>query len=397
MVPGLLWTPLSELSVTDAYGAAIPFQIDEVTSGGEYVCDKGEAPNTADGNGVLDPQDEIVFMAEDATSGEPSRWAGSGEAVKGGQVVPVLVGDGNNRHSACVRRGKRLRGVPKGYIAYDADLEKLVTPFYYARFGHNRFHFVQAGVMDFERGDFIDLTNEMRIIIYVRLFWGLLPIRFTEENMICLVKRYKVGPIRLVRRGDFHLNVGLGLKGSKASVYQICYPAMVSVPVTVHLPIKFSSFFKEAYIEMTPVLRESARGYLFSVPHYSISFPLEGAPVDTLVPVNPDNTFFRVDNGVCGYGWLLNTTIERFGPGLSGYVLQRPSSRGGLAQCGYRLTLEDIPKGYYSIANWVFFSRNSIPALVSASDAIRTPSLVIAGGIRNTNAILNPPEPVSSR
>ena len=101
----------------------------------------------------------------------------------------------------------------------------------------------------------------MRVKIYLRALWGLLPITYSENNIVCEVKRFKVGPIRLIRRGDFHLNLGLWMKGSHAAVNQLCYPDMVKVPVYVHVPIRFNSFFSRAYIEMTPVIHEQARNY----------------------------------------------------------------------------------------------------------------------------------------
>ena len=386
---------LSHLFVTDIHGKPIPFQIDEVTPHGEYVLDRGNEPNQHEGNGVLDGLDELVFLAQDASPVSasasveiPDAWRSEGEALA------VYIGEGKRRRAVVVRQSATPPPPLPGVLTYTHDEALLRTPYYYAQFGRDRFHFVNAGVRDFENGRYIDLTNEMRIIIHVRLFWGLFAVTYTEESMVCVVKRYKVGPLRLIRRGDFHLNVGLGVKGSKAAVYQICYPSIVSVPVTVNLPIRFSSFFREAYIEMTPVLREEASLYRFSVPARGVSFPLSGPPLDTLVTINPDKLFFRVDDGVRGYGWLLNTSITRFGPHQSGFLLQRPSSRGGVAHSGYRLTLEDLPKGYYTIDNWVFFSRNRIEGLHATSEAVLTPTVLHRGDAAGSNRIASPPEPL---
>ena len=47
---------------------------------------------------------------------------------------------------------------------YDEKSETVTTPFYYATFGHDRFHFVKAGVRDFTGAAYIDLTDELSSI-----------------------------------------------------------------------------------------------------------------------------------------------------------------------------------------------------------------------------------------
>jgi len=149
----------------------------------------------------------------------------------------------------------------------------------------------------------------------------------------------------------------------------------------VHLPVRFRSFFRDAYIEMAPVLSDAARGFAFTVPRYGLvaQFPA-GAATDTLMTAVPDSTFFRVDDGRRGYGWLLTTSIGRALEGGSGYAVASPSPRGGVGHCGYRLSLTDLPRGYYRITNWVLFSRDIPAGLEAMSAAILAPATVQAPG-----------------
>jgi hypothetical protein len=383
MLRPLLGTPLERLRMTDWSGNPLPFQVDEVVADGEYVCPSGPEPNSGQSNGVLDSNDEVVFLFEDASAiGAAAAASLVGSLPKTVRTMNVIVDVSGQQRTVIIHDNRQIALSPKRYVAYDAATQTVTTPWYHATFGHDRFHFVGAGLEDFAAGRYLDLTNELRVEIRLRLFWGLIPVHYTEDKLVCLVKRYKLGPIRLIRRGDFHLNLGLGIKGSRAVVNQVCYPQTVGVPVRVHLPVRFRSFFREAYIEMTPVLNAQARGFSFNVPRRDLHFACDSGAsrLDTLVSVDPDNTLFRVDNAQIGFGWLLHTSIDpAFMGEASGYVFARPSTRGGVAQCGYRLGLQDLPKGHYLIANWVLFSSEGLAGLDNLCRAIQQPPSVQVG------------------
>ena len=352
-LPHLIGAPVSSIRVLNLAGEAIPFQIDEVTESGEYVLDRGETPNAREGNGVFDKQDEIVFLWGDAQElSDESKYVSDAGFVK--------IASERRRTAAravIIRSDPSLPLSSKSYISYDHAAQRVVTPFYYADFAKNRFHFVRAGVMDFGCGKYIDLTNELRVEILLRAMFGLVPIRYTEDNIVCFVRRYKAGPIRVIRRGDFHLNLGMGVKGSRAAVNQICYPQLVSVPVRINLPVRFRTLFSQAHVEMTPVIRESGRDFRFAVRRESMDIAIGGAAIDTVHPAVPSGGIFMVTRGNNGFGWLLNTTMPREHLGGSGYLLRRPpSGRAGIAECGFRLTVRDVPRGNYYITNWVVFS-----------------------------------------
>jgi len=371
MVPSLLGAPIKNLRVVNRSGECIPFQIDEIDSTGDYVCPSGREPNR--GTGILDTADEIVFLWEDADSAPVPQTSAA--------VVSVAV-----RHDAAVRyvgivSDTLVKPSNVSYINYDEKKEKLTTPYYYACFGHNRFHFTSAGIMDFVRNSYVDVTNELRIRIFCKGLWGLLPVTLTENNIVCLVKRYKAGPVRLIRRGDFHLSLGFFFKGSHAAVNQICYPQMVRVPVYVHLPVRFKTWFSQAYIEMTPVLRKEASDFAFTVPSQGISLGFNALHgTDTLIKVNPNHSCMAVHNGSIGYGWLLDAAMdERYLSG-SGYLFKSQAGPEAIGHCGFRLTVRDLPKGYYLIGNWVFFSKTGVQSLAEACNHVSKNALLSISG-----------------
>jgi len=362
-LPRFLGKPIASIVVMNGSGAAIPFQIDEVTKDGEYVLDKGESPNVKAGNGLLDERDEIVFLWNDAdiavTGADTGIDTGVNNNTDNGISADITLTRGNEKRTVKIflDAASSLPRSSKSYINYNHNTGRVSTPYYYAEFAKDRFHFVRAGVMNFASGRYVDLTNELRVEILLKTLFGLIPIRYGEGDIVCFVRRYKVGPIRLIRRGDFHLNLGLGVKGSKAAVNQICYSRVVKVPVYVHLPIRFRTLFGQAHVEMTPVIRDAGRRFIFAVPSRKLYFPISGADIDTLQQSMPLRQMFTLKNGVLGYGWILDATTPPEHISGSGFVMRRPGTRGtGLAECGFRLTVRDVPRGNYYITNWVLFS-----------------------------------------
>ncbi|MDD5673673.1 MAG: hypothetical protein PHC61_05900, partial [Chitinivibrionales bacterium] len=351
MLAPLLGKPISAVRFFGTSGAPVPFQIDEVDSSGDYVCPSGKEPNGARIGGLLDTNDEITFLWEDLD-------AQSAQTVQS-LGLPIRVNRGSQSRLLWCSADSTLPLSPTVYIHYDPQQEKVITPYYYAVFGHDRFHFVRAGCMDFANNRYIDMTGELRIRLTLRALWGILPITYTENNLVCLVKRYKAGPIRLIRRGDFHLNLGLWIKGSSAAVNQICYPQMTGVPVIAHLPIRLKFLFKEAYLEMTPVLTRQAQAFSYQIPSVRADFSFEpSTPLDTFIRVNPDHSLMFCVNRSSGYGWLLQTSMPSGLMGESGYVFKRCGADSSIGYCGFKISLNDLPAGKYLINNWVFFGRN---------------------------------------
>ncbi|MCX7725972.1 MAG: hypothetical protein N2053_03885 [Chitinispirillaceae bacterium] len=372
-IPALLGIPLKNLRLCKTNFEPIPFQIDELTEDGEYICNNGTEPNENDGNGCLDSLDEIVFLREDCSICKSDSDTSLIPFQKNNCFYyPLLIDTGTEKRRIYITNDTTIRLSSKSYICYDNRKEFLKTPFYYAYFSKDRFHFTAAGIVELNGKEWIELTKELRVEILLKALWGLLPIRYTEDNLICYVKRYKTGPIRLIRRGDFHLRMGLGVKGSRAAVYQICYPQMVRVPVFVHIPFRFRTLFTDAWLEMTPIIRKDRKDYYFTIPRYSVKLKIEDKnEVDTLLNITPDKILYTItDKRENGVGWLLYTNLPQNSFEKSGFVLRIPSKRDGLAECGYRLVINDVPRGHYDITNWVLFPNGDIEKIKKAIRSI---------------------------
>ena len=197
MVKDFIGTPIKNIRIINSAEKAIPFQIDEVTPDGEYVCDLGEQPNSDLGNGILDPQDEIVFLWEDCDTVDHNNQLSKNSIrmIRDGMVRQVYI---------CSDTSISLS--TKNYIDYNHETLLLQTPWYYAEFGKDRFHFVRAGVKNSFAKQYLDLTKELRVEIFMKVLWGLVPVSYDENNMVCFVKRYKTVRSDL-SEGDFHVGL----------------------------------------------------------------------------------------------------------------------------------------------------------------------------------------------
>jgi hypothetical protein len=385
MVAPLLGRPLTHIHVVDVRGRPLVYQIDEVNAKGAYVCDRGPQPNGHTGNGVLDARDEIVFLRDGATpcrsdtaytapcsSGVPVRWHTDDTASHGCAFVCATrqVNTAPRRHSP---------------LSYDAQHDVIETPYYRADFARRRFHFERAGVKGPGASSYTMLAGPLRIRITIELLWGAIPVTYTEDNLLCTVTRYKCGPVRLIRRGNLSLKVAPGLRANRAAVNQICYPAMVRVPVYARLPVRLGIFSSNAYIEMTPEITPPHGARMrFHIPAHGVSLSLDttAVPADTQVALAPYGTMWSVHDGAQGFGWLLHSSIDADpAHDKSRFILRRGADKHR-PHCGYRLQLTELSSGTYLITNWVFFSHQGPRAYPSIARGLLQPdTLVVADSI----------------
>ena len=97
-----------------------------------------------------------------------------------------------------------------------------------------------------------------------------------------------------------------------------------------------------------------------------------------------------VTDGLNGYGWLLKASIPD--SLLSGrcVCVQGPSSRSQVTDCGYRIKLRDLHKGYYDITNWVMFPEGSFDRVINDFQSILKPLHIYTSDGRFSNLLSAP-------
>lgn len=199
-VINLVGQPVNQIFVY-AYQAGhwvqIPFQIDE-----KVTNDQGQRVYTAEGDGVLDADEELVFMVKDLGERAPRNAWVEGAADDLRYEIVVDAG-GGTLHWGYLYHGPDLRRTfTQDYARFIGEAERIVTERYAISFlpdalGLSELTLNNSGV------NILDRTK-----IRMRLRFPIGSLTFTEENLPISrpsVAPVKDGPVRLVlgERGGF--------------------------------------------------------------------------------------------------------------------------------------------------------------------------------------------------
>jgi hypothetical protein len=189
--------PLAELVllVRDSGGwMAIPFQLDEVTASGDYTTTE---------DGLLDANDELVFMGRDAGGAAASDdWVGDAEARLHLRYTisitdPLALGD---VAYAYLHRSSTLSRSPVSYVAFDEPTQLVTAVSYTMAFSPHAF----IGISDLTiHGHSADILDRQKLRVTAS---GLLSATLNEEELldeigVQTVTLPIVGPVRAVSSG----------------------------------------------------------------------------------------------------------------------------------------------------------------------------------------------------
>ncbi len=387
LLPMLCGKPLHTIRVLDSDNKPIPFQIDEISPEGEYICDKGESPNTNLSNGILDSRDEIAFLTNNLLPVDS--LAQKRDYKKNAATSDIFVEASNKRTYLIRIVSKSTFPLSSDHtITYDPVKDLVETPWYFAQFDKGKFHFLQAGIKSSGSEHYQNIAGLLHVNIFFKTLIGNFKFQLNQDNLDCPVKRYKIGQIRLIKRGDFSLHLSFLFRVSKAAVNQICYAQMVCVPVSLHAPIRFKSFFSEAYIEMAPAITQAGDGFTYAIPSIHASFVVGAKKTPAhVIKTNPNHvaaTFFKDS---LGYTWYLDAGIDSIFLRESSFFLRRSGLASNQTECGYKLSINDLPIGRYPIVNWIFFAHSN-EDLAESIRPLSVPATIYANGIKETNGLI---------
>jgi hypothetical protein len=203
-VGALLGMPVTELfvySYSDGAWTQIPYQIDEKTPN-----ENGDRVYTAEGDGRLDADEEIVFMLKDmGGQAPPPAWVEGAETDS--RIEVAAQASGGSRRWAYLFHGPQLsQTFEADYVRFSGAAQRVIAEHYQAGFldngtGLNELRLNNSGV------DILDRTK-LRLEIVVRVFG--IPVRrlscnednLTQEDGCGLepkpISPVKDGPVRLV-------------------------------------------------------------------------------------------------------------------------------------------------------------------------------------------------------
>jgi len=189
--------------------APIPFQIDERDPQGRLVCPLGRKPERDVDNGLLDENDELVFMASDsgdriAPAARPADWIAFEEL----EIRDPLNGKKGWCYLVAAADPGPLSEIE--YIKYYPEedrYEALYNSSVYMRDGINRADYHVNIYPPEAGGTGVDITDRLKIRVATRLKAPPVTLRFHEDDMEVETLAYIDGPIRIVRRNQLYLRV----------------------------------------------------------------------------------------------------------------------------------------------------------------------------------------------
>jgi hypothetical protein len=213
----------------------VPFQFDEWTSDGYLIVDIGPEANAELGNGILDAQDMLAFMARDAGDRVAKSFWPEGveqgieieiiDPLSGGQGWYYLLQFSDQapeisfgtedylEYTDEVRLNCRTYGVQGTNRTWKGNVHKLLL--------HQHFWTTEeAG------GNGKDFIDSLRFRFKAKMAFGAIRIKFNEGGIVGGWSKIKSGPVRTIARQWLALTLPLGLKSPKFYGDAYCYDTL---------------------------------------------------------------------------------------------------------------------------------------------------------------------------
>jgi hypothetical protein len=285
LFPTFTAAPLNELVLYAYRGGewqAVPFQIDEVSITGTYVISE---------DGLLDDNDELVFMAGDAGDQVgAATWPADPQARLNARYAITISDPLSASQQAWVYlfRSTTLTRSQAVYVNWTQGLQSAAALSYTAAFSPTRF----LGLSDlFINGGTADILDRQKI--RVELFGGL--IKFNEEGLISLNPATLTLPIT----GPIRAATGEG--ALRAAFYRSRIDFDVQFDLTVLGAIQ-PDFIRTSFDWISPTISGITTYYDSNTP---TGVSIDG--VTDAISTTPRFDWFQINGGAAGPGGLVMT------------------------------------------------------------------------------------------
>ncbi len=231
-LPQLCKRPLNQFEVfarRDGRLVAIPFQIDQINSDGNYVLPEGPESTAPSHPDVLDAKDEIVMMIADL-----------GERAKPGAALPagafeIAMSDplGGPTRYAYIAIDAHPALSPLHYVDYDAAKNTVDTDHY--RFGYTRGVPSDYAPQSHQHENGPNLLDRFKIRVRATVL-KLFHFNVNEDKVDNRLLAWKVGPVRVVRLLTHSVRVVFGIRSPEVTNYDFFYRDCVENPFKVRFP-----------------------------------------------------------------------------------------------------------------------------------------------------------------
>jgi len=216
----------------------IPWQLDERDGDGEFALPDGPQPNPDDPRGVIDANDELLWMAADA--GRRMR-AGEVPSDAGCALEVELQGAGATAWVYAVTVPAPAPRSPLRYVTYDPARDVVSAARVAIGFGAPTPRYLALRDSAGQTGP--NLLDRLKVRASAR-FFGLIPLGRDEDDIEWEFGAWHAGPIRVVRREWQWVRLGWGLRTPIFRTETVVSRDYLELPVRLRLNFPPTYFFR---------------------------------------------------------------------------------------------------------------------------------------------------------
>jgi hypothetical protein len=222
----------------------IRYQIDEMTGvDGDWIYTEGPKPNKELANGKFDSWDKVVFMASDTGDkvGKEQWVSGYTNGVEI-EVIDPVTGEKGWCYLLYFQSSPPARSSLPNYHRYDYATNSHESERYHkvdiiTKDGLHTTFYKSWCITELAGGNEKNFIDRLKIRPELRLMFGKVPIRFTEEILKSDTMAFTTGPVRVNKRVEQYIKVG-NMKFLRALSDIGGYRDIFAVPVTLQIPMR---------------------------------------------------------------------------------------------------------------------------------------------------------------
>ncbi len=408
LLDSLVGSSLDKIAVFSYDGKSwhpVLFQTDEVTANGEFVLTRGPEANAEAGNGVLDPQDLVVFMARDAGIKSPADSLPAGVKT----AVPVELTDPLTSESSWAYIAFFPNGAPDtdlepytrmvshkhfkvrfptyGYDGLTTRREKKPMP---TIFINKLWIKPEAG------GNGENIIDRQKIRGRISFLRGMIEVPINEEIVSGGLVAYKPGPVRIITHSCMYPLFPMNIKGPKFYIDTIFADTLTLTTTIVNVPFDPGSLISEMTLVFMTDHAPDAKGMRYYNSENKEGFPIDGNMDEKEKSFNNAKDSWRLVTGEQGTQIQYTRFDPKFmtdGTASSTYNDDRNEEHppenypGDIGAAADRITVKSLPAGKYKIETfgcvpYDFYNASGLDEeyLQGILNIVRKPLRIKAGG-----------------
>jgi hypothetical protein len=286
----------------------IRYQIDEMTgNNGDYIFTSGKLLNTEMGNGKLDTWDVLTFMADD-TGDRVSKdaWVAGASAGSEIEVIDPI----NNNKGWCYllyfASNVPARSLKPDYMHFNYDTGVTWSDYRASKsiIKDGRHSVFTTGWWSPKGGggnekNFLDRVKSR---ITIKLLFGSLKLKITEESMKSDILAYQIGPIRMLKRSEEYFEGPKWIGGGKVArgiIDDVDYRTLSPMPVIIEIPFKLDTIASSVKVWVGVDYNRNVIGSKVFNSENPQGFLVDGKMDDGELNFNPAVDKWRIMTGPC--------------------------------------------------------------------------------------------------